>query len=146
MAQQRHLRKSPSVSLHWSSQKLVAQVYHDQTNKKGQKVQLEKATGSPPFWLSWPFSTFLLWRTCRRAFIRSTSYGDACHLNMMEIKTNSKIDFFITRCDRGVASKFDYTPSKYEVMYLGHIWSNRVQTRHVRQESRPDDIYTEIMT
>ena len=53
---------------------------------------------------------------------------------------------FVTRNDRGVASKFDYTPSKHEVLYLRHISSNRVQTRHVRQESRPDDIYTEIMT
>ena len=40
-----------------------------------------------------------------------------------------------------MASKFDYTPSKHEVLYLGHTWSNRVQTRHVRQEFRPDDTW-----
>ena len=29
---------------------------------------------------------------------------------------NSKLNF-ITQCDRGVDSKFDYTPSKHEVLY-----------------------------
>ena len=43
---------------------------------------------------------------------------------------------FLSRCDRGVASKFDYTLSKHEVLYLGHTRCNRVQTRRVRQESR----------
>ena len=37
--------------------------------------------------------TFLLWRTCPKAFIRLTSNSDECHLNKMEIKTTSKIEF-----------------------------------------------------
>ena len=53
--------------------------------------------------------------------------------------------FLVSRCDLGVTSKFDYTPLKHELLYLGHIWSNPVQTRHVRQESRPDDIYKDTM-
>ena len=39
------------------------------------------------------FQHFLLWRTCHRAFIQSTSNLDESHLNKMEIKTNSKINF-----------------------------------------------------
>ena len=54
--------------------------------------------------------------------------------------------YSVTPCDRGVASKFDYTPWKHEVLYLGHTRSNRLQTTHVRQESRPCDSYKEIMS
>ena len=38
------------------------------------------------------------------------------------------------------------TPSKHELLYLRHILYNRVQTRHIRQESRPEDIGAEIVT
>ena len=37
---------------------------------------MRQQTGCPPFWLwspIWPYSTFFLWCTCPRAFIRSTS-------------------------------------------------------------------------
>ena len=56
-----------------------------------------------------------------------------------------EFQLFITPCDRGVASKFDSTPSKHEVLYLKHTRSNRLQTRRVRQDSLPDDLYTEIV-
>ena len=80
-------------------------------------------TGSPPFW---PFSTILL-------VVRLSS--DQLQLLRMSSQQDGDINYlgiydFITRCDRGVASKFDYTPSKHKVLYLGHIWFNRVQTRH----------------
>ena len=39
------------------------------------------------------FNMFLLWCTCPRAFIRSTSNLDDSHLNKLEMKTTSKIDF-----------------------------------------------------
>ena len=68
------------------------------------------------------FTFFTLTNWWQGFFIRSTSNWDEFHLNKMEIKTTSKIDFFVTRCDRGVASKFDYTPSKHEVLYLRHTW------------------------
>ena len=40
------------------------------------------------------FQQFLLWRTCPRAFIRSTSNLDESHLNKMEMKNYLKDQFF----------------------------------------------------
>ena len=70
-------------------------------------------------------------------WVSSQQHG---HTNCLEFQ------LFVTPCDRGVASKFDETPWKHEVLYLRHNWSNRLQTTHVPQHSRPDDVYTQIMT
>ena len=92
MAQQRPLEHSPWVDIDRSSQKSIHRCIMTRQNKKSFKEQQE----ARHFAFSGHFghfSHFLLWRTGTRAFIRSTLNWDECHLNKMEIKTTSKIDF-----------------------------------------------------
>ena len=59
------------------------------------------------------------------------------HLKKWSLFTSIVLDLAVTL----------FTPETVFCDWVTEVsWSNQVQTRHVRQESRPDDIYTEIIT